>query len=154
MSNPITSAWKVIPALKSRSIQATIDFYVGVLGFTLGGTFSSSSSSSGTSELTFCSVFAGQKAAANLYFFKEASEGQSFTPGSVLIALGTDELDEFWGVLKMKLSGAWKAVEGKVRIVEDIRDMPWGWRQFSILDPDDNKVTFFKFLEGGNPGTE
>lgn len=62
-----------------------------------------------------------------------------------MIALGTEELDEFHRILQER---------GIVKIVEPIKDEEWGYRQFSIEDNSGNVLTFFKFLEGGNPGTE
>lgn len=39
-------------------------------------------------------------------------------------------------------------------IVEKLEDKEWGYRQFAVKDDDGNVLTSFKFLEGGNPGTE
>lgn len=41
----------------------------------------------------------------------------------------------------------------KLEITEEIENKDWGYRQFSMEDGDGNVLTFFKFLEGGNPGT-
>lgn len=62
-----------------------------------------------------------------------------------MIALGTDELDELYVILKER---------GIVKIVQPIKDEEWGYRQFSMEDNYGNKLTFFKFLEGGNAGVE
>jgi catechol 2,3-dioxygenase-like lactoylglutathione lyase family enzyme len=140
MSAPIASAWKVIPTFESLSIQRTIEFYVDFLGFDLGGV---KPEDGPPSEYTFCSIFAGEKAAANLYFFKP--DGSTVNPGSTYIALGTEQLDMLYKVIN---------VQRKDAIKEEIQDKPWGYRQFAIQDPDGNTLTFFKFLEGGNPGKE
>ncbi|KAE8320030.1 pyridoxal phosphate-dependent transferase [Aspergillus transmontanensis] len=97
----------------------------------------------GTSELTFCSMFMGRKADANFYFFLASIE--EFKASEAMVALGTHELDEYYRYLKGR---------DEVTIAEDIEDTPWGFRQFTIEDQDGNKLTFFKFLEGGNPGEE
>ncbi|KAK1454645.1 glyoxalase family protein [Colletotrichum melonis] len=136
----IGSAWKIIPSLSSRDIAATVDFYTSELGFTLGGT---KPENGDDSPLYFCSVYTGNKAAANIYFF--LCEPNEFHPGGVMIALGTAGLDQFHDLLLSK---------GNVEVVEAIRDTPWGYRQFTIKDNDGNRLTFFKFLEGGNPGTD
>ena len=133
------SAWKIIPQFQARDIPATVDFYTKTLGFTLGGVHGNDEG-----KPNFCSVFAGHKAAANIYFFK-AVEGERFETSSAMIALGTVELDLFYQTLESL---------GTVDIVEGIEDKEWGYRQFSIKDLDGNRLTFFKFLEGGNPGTE
>jgi catechol 2,3-dioxygenase-like lactoylglutathione lyase family enzyme len=140
MTVPISSAWKIIPTFESKSIQRTLDFYVDFLGFELGGVKPEDGPSS---DYTFCSIFAGDKAAANIYFFKP--ESGIFKPGSAYIALGTEQLDMLHDTVKGQRSDV---------IEEDVEDKPWGYRQFAINDPDGNKLTFFKFLEGGNPGTE
>ncbi|KIL91296.1 hypothetical protein FAVG1_04910 [Fusarium avenaceum] len=140
MSAPIASAWKIIPTFESQSIQRTIEFYVDFLGFDLGGV---KPENGPPSQYTFCSIFAGEKAAANLYFFKP--DGRIANPGSAYIALGTEQLDVLYKVIK---------VQRKHAIKEEIEDKPWGYRQFAVQDPDGNTLTFFKFLEGGNPGKE
>ncbi|KAM0280223.1 hypothetical protein ACHAQH_004181 [Verticillium albo-atrum] len=137
MATSLNSAWKIIPSLQSKSIEATVAFYTNDLGFTLGGTESDDNGP------YFCSVAAGSKAAANIYFFRAAPE--EFKTGSAMIAVGTTEIDDFYKYLRGR---------PKVKIAEDIEDKSWGYRQFSILDPDGNRLTFFRFLEGGNPGTE
>ncbi|KAF4969985.1 hypothetical protein FSARC_2888 [Fusarium sarcochroum] len=140
MSTPIASAWKIIPTFESQSIQRTVDFYVDFLGFSLGGV---KPEDGPPAQYTFCSIFAGDKAAANIYFFKPSSN--TIKPGSTYIALGTEQLDQLWDAIKTRRSDV---------IHEEIEDQPWGYRQFAIKDPDGNTLTFFKFLEGGNPGTE
>ncbi|OJI99220.1 hypothetical protein ASPVEDRAFT_26045 [Aspergillus versicolor CBS 583.65] len=132
------SAWKVIPMFESRSIPRTIEFYTQKLGFELG----SVKPEDGSSELFFCSLAIGKKADANFYFFKSDEE---FKASQAMIALGTSELDEYYEVLK---------VLPEVEITEEIEDKPWGYRQFTIRDTDGNHLSFFKFLEGGNPGNE
>lgn len=141
----ISSAWKIVAGLKARDIQATAKFYAEELHFTVSKPYQDSEAS----EPTFVSVSAGHKAAANLYYSKLGSCGGgsegSFPAGEAYIALGTEELDRFYNAL----------VEmGHVRVVEEVEDKPWGYRQFTIADPDGNRLTFFRFLEGGNPGME
>lgn len=137
MAHAMKSAWKVIPGLPSRDIQATAKFYGEVLHFTVAETVSKS----GGDEPDFCSVFAGPKAAVNIYFSKE----EKAEPGWVVIAMGTKELEELYEAL---------VADGRARVTEAIEDTDWGWRRFTVADPDDNRLTFFKFLEGGNPGKD
>lgn len=124
---------------ESRSIPDTVEFYTKKLGFELA----SVKPEDGESELYFCSVFIGKKAEANFYFSKVSTE--SFRPSQAMVALGTSQLDEFYVYLK--------GIPG-VEFDENIEDKPWGFRQFTIKDNDGNLLTFFKFLEGGNPGEE
>lgn len=138
-ANITKSAWKVIPVFQCTSISRTVQFYTEILGFELGSVKPEDESS----ELTFCSVFMGKKADANFYFSNVSVE--QFKASGAMIALGTQELDEYYQYLKGR---------EEVTITEDIEDMPWGFRQFTIRDHDGNRLTFFKFLEGGNPGEE
>jgi uncharacterized glyoxalase superfamily protein PhnB len=131
----VQSAWKIIPHFRSENIQATVDFYTQVLGFTVGGIHTDDQSD----QQTFCSLGAGDKAAANIYFSTAVEQSSAW------IALGTTELDDFYAELKSN---------GNAEIVEEIADKEWGYRQFTIKDTDGNRLTFFKFLEGGNPGVD
>ena len=145
-ASSVSSAWKIIPQFQSRSINKTVRFYVEELGFILGGTHpddDGEGDKSNAPEPTFCSLFAGHKAAANIYFNK--CEPNEFQPREAMIALDTEGLDEFYGVLKAR---------NTMKIVEPIEDKEWGYRQFSVADADGNILTFFKFLQGGNPGEE
>ncbi|KAK2750930.1 hypothetical protein FQN57_000004 [Myotisia sp. PD_48] len=145
------SAWKIIPEFRSTNIRRTVAFYTESLHFTLGGTHPEDENS----VPIYCSVFMGKKAEANIHFFDETAPTDStkkssqdekpFVCSSAKIALGTTELDEYYELLKQ---------ESKVNITQPIEDTPWGWRHFTVADPDGNTITFFKFLEGGNPGTE
>ncbi|KAF9878453.1 glyoxalase family protein [Colletotrichum karsti] len=138
----VESAWKIIPALRSRDITATVKFYTEDLGFSLGGT-QSDNEDDPDARPYFCSIYTGDKAAANMYFFR--CEPTEFVPGRAHIALGTAGLDDFHEFV---------IARGVAKVTEPIRDMPWGYRQFTIEDVDGNHLTFFKFLEGGNPGTD
>ncbi|KAK2808915.1 hypothetical protein FQN50_004188 [Emmonsiellopsis sp. PD_5] len=142
MSTAAHSAWKIIPQFKSTDIPSTIKFYTEELHFSLGGTHPDPPTAEDGNQPTFCSVFIGQKADANIYFFK-LEQGSQFTGSSAMIALGTRQLDDYYTVLMEK---------GTVKITRPIADMEWGYRQFTLEDNDGNSLTFFRFLEGGNPG--
>ena len=132
------SAWKIIPQFQSRSIESSVKFYTEELGFELGGLHPDD----GSSKSTFCSIFAGRKAEANIYLHE--CDPDDFHPSRCMVALGTSELDDFYQLLQSR---------AKVKFTEKIDDKEWGYRQFSVVDCDGNTLTFFKFLEGGNPGT-
>lgn len=137
----VSSAWKIIPYFPSRSITETISFYTSKLHFTLGGT-----DTPDDKEPKFCSLFIGSKAEANIYFFLQSFESSPMlSPAAAMIALGTQELDSYYALLQG---------EDEVEIVEPIENKEWGYRQFTILDGDNNRLTFFKFLEGGNGPNE
>ncbi|KAF2002547.1 Glyoxalase/Bleomycin resistance protein/Dihydroxybiphenyl dioxygenase [Amniculicola lignicola CBS 123094] len=133
-----TSAWKIIPKFHCSDVTRTAKFYTEQLGFHLG-----SIEHDDASVAFMCSVAMGKKSDANIYIFR--ADATEFRTSSAMIALGTTELDKYYEQLKK---------EGIVKIIEDIEDKPWGYRQFEVSDPDGNLIQFFKFLEGGNPGTE
>lgn len=124
---------------ESRSIPQTVEFYTKTLGFELA----SVKPEHGESEQFFCSVFTGKKAEANFYFSKVSAE--SFKPSHAYVALGTSQLDGFHVYLNNTPG---------IEFDEEIKDTSWGFRQFTIKDIDGNLLTFFEFLEGGNPGEE
>lgn len=136
---PLLSAWKIIPHFPCTAIDATINFYIECLHFNLGGTDRDDDLHH---EARMCSVAVGRKADANLYLFKK---NPPFEPSAAMVALGTKQLDQYYELL---------VAEEKVEISMPIEDQPWGYRQFEVKDIDGNRVQFFKFLEGGNPGTD
>lgn len=134
------TAWGCIPHFPSRSIPATVEYYTNVLHFMLGGVDPEDSD-----EPNMCSVAIGIPAIrGNIYLFK-TEPGPDFHPGTAMIAMGPEAVDQYYELLKRK---------GRAEIVDEIEDKPWGYRQFMIRDPDGNRIQFFRFLEGGNPGPE
>jgi hypothetical protein len=138
MAQYVASAWKIIPKFQSLSIENAVQFYTNELDFVVGSAYPSEGSSRG-----FCSVSVGHYAAANIYFFE--CRADEFHPREAMIALGTTQLDAFYSLL---------VSQRKVEVVEPIADKEWGYRQFAIKDNDGNILTFFRFLEGGNPGDD
>lgn len=134
----LNTAWGTIPHFPCRSVRQTVQFYTEDLHFELGGI-----DPEDAPDPNMCSVAIGKPAIrGNIYLFK-AAEGAPLYPSTAMMALGTDAVDQYHDLLRR---------EGRVTIVEPIADKPWGYRQFAILDPDGNKIQFFRFLEGGNPG--
>lgn len=136
---PLQSAWKIIPHFNCTAVDATVKFYTECLYFDLGGV---DPDDVPQREARMCSVAVGRKSDANLYLFKMDAP---FEPSAAMIALGTTQLDQYYERL---------VAEGKVEISMPIEDQPWGYRQFEIKDIDGNRIQFFRFLEGGNPGTD
>jgi catechol 2,3-dioxygenase-like lactoylglutathione lyase family enzyme len=119
-------------------VRVRVEFYTKTLGFELA----SVQPEDNESELYFCSLFIGKKADASFYFSKVTPE--TFK-SHAMIGPGTRELNDYYVYLKSQTG---------VEFSEDIEDKPWGFQQFKIKDTDGNSLTFFKFLEGGNPGDE
>lgn len=163
--HPTASAWKIIPHFPSRSIPATIAFYTSILGFTLGGTYVHDDHPlAAAGDPTFASLAVGDKAAANIYFFltvEGKDRDRTMGEGRVMIALKEGEVDVLYEKLKgleeerTKRSGEMKGEEGREwGIVDEIGDMPWGYRQFTVRDGDGNHLSFFNFLEDGEDGED
>ncbi|EGX46417.1 hypothetical protein TWF173_003817 [Orbilia oligospora] len=131
----VDSAWKIIPFFQSRDIHATVLLYTQELGFTLG-----------SEEPHFASLFAGPKAASNIYF-SLCREESEFRASSAMLALGTEQHEALYAGLLARRN---QSKDETFEIVEEIRDQEWGFRQFSIKDRDGNRLTFFRFLEGSN----
>ncbi len=53
-------------------------------------------------------------------------------PGPISVYVGVEDVDAYHG--RLASAGA--------QIIEPIWDAPWGLRQFSVLDPDENVMTF------------
>jgi uncharacterized glyoxalase superfamily protein PhnB len=135
MHSPTNSARKIIPHFPSKSIPSTIRFYSQVLHFHVG---EAQYTRGKTLHPTFCSVYAGEHANANIYFFLTSESDRKLSPGNIMIAMSTDGLEEYYTLLKR---------EGKVEFVEEIEDKEWGYRQFEIVDEDGSHIQFFRFLE-------
>lgn len=134
----LNTAWGTISHFPCRSVRATARFYTEDLHFELGGI-----NPEDAAEPDMCSVAIGRPAIrGNIYLFK-VEDGKALNPGTAMIALGTEAVDQYHDLLRE---------EGRVTIIEPIADQPWGYRQFAIQDIDGNKIQFFRFLEGGNPG--
>lgn len=140
----LDTAWGVIPHFHARSIPISITYYTTILHFDLGSTDSSHKYDPATDpEPNMCSVYLGPGIkGANIYIFKRPVE-EVLHPSTIMIALGTKAVDAYYELLVR---------EGKADIVEEIEDKAWGYRQFTVQDPDGNRIQFFRFLEGGNPG--
>jgi uncharacterized glyoxalase superfamily protein PhnB len=137
MADLAISAWRVIPQFDSKSIDDTVKFYTDELHFKLGGTYSHDNSDT----LTFCSLYMGKHAAANIYFFTKPEA--EFKPSSAMIAMGAAELEQYYALIQANAS---------IEITEPLEDKPWRYRQFSIKDIDGNALSFFRFLDGPREG--
>ena len=115
--------------------MSTIRYYSEVLHFHVG---EPQYLRNDTSEPTFVSVYAGEHADANIYFFLTSQSDRKLSPGNIMVAMSTEGLEDYYNLLKK---------EGKVNFVEDIEDKEWRYRQFEIVDEDGNHIQFFRFLD-------
>ena len=147
--SPIHTAWKIVPTFLSTSIPRTQSFYADILGFQA----SPDHPDPNTGVPSFLSVAAGKHAAANIYFHLcRPQDDRPFTPSSTRIFTSTRGLEDLW-----KLVIAFSSAQNqgmRLEISKSICNEPWGYREFTIQDPDKNQLTFCRFLEGGNPGDD
>lgn len=108
------------PKLPMRSKPATRDFYIKKLGFQEFG------------SADFDGYLMLQKDNIQIHFFefKELNPNENY--GQVYIR--TDGIDEFYQLL----------LDKKINIHPNglLEPKPWGQKEFSVLDPDNNLLTF------------
>ena len=117
----------ISPTLAVRDMKATLDFYTGALGFTAGMTFPTLDNPeyADISKDGMVLMFVPSK---NLGIANEAKLG---TGVNLYLQIDGD-IDPYHNELK----------KHGVNIVVDIRDEPYGIRDFTIQDPDGYLLTF------------
>lgn len=133
---------KLVARLPVRSVQASLEFYTKVLGFTIGGDHG-----------YMASVGLGEKTEVNIHLVQadtmRFARGQGeqggearFTPHEVLIMVdhptNLNEVDEVAKTLESK----------GVEFFERVETKPWGYRQFTIRDPDGHYLVYFQHGPG------
>lgn len=113
---------KIIPTFPVRDVSSSVRFYVDTLGFTLGGQ---------TGE-EFASVFQGRVAEVNIYLRRRTEQ---FTPAECFVFVEDPD------ALYAEYTGR------QVHVVQPPWDTEWGYRQFTIADPDGHRLHLFRFLE-------
>lgn len=115
----------IVPILWTADLQETIDFYVGVLGFTCGDR---------NDEWGWAALYRDECE----IMLAQPNEHTSFEKlqfsGSFYIK--TDEVDILWETLK-----------DKVGICYEIEDFDWGMREFAIYDNNGYTIQFGQDLE-------
>lgn len=110
----------VIPELPVNDVAETLNYYRDVLGYRIEG----------RQEDIFGSVLRGK---ANIYFRK--FDGR-IAPNRCYVCV--DEVDEL--CRSFKANGA--------RIIEEIENKPWGYRQFTLEDINGHLFYYFRFADG------
>ncbi|KAB1139286.1 VOC family protein [Micromonospora sp. AMSO12t] len=128
MADADTEFHKIIPTLPVRDVSASVRCYVDTLGFTLGGRMGEE----------FASVFRGEVAEVNIYLRRSPG---AFTPAECFVMVTDPDA----------LHAAYARRD--VTVVEPPRDTEWGYRQFTIADPDGHLLHLFRHLDraGGVP---
>ena len=122
------------PLLAVRNMKETIEFYKNTLGFKIGMVFPDVDNPE----------YADLSKDGMVLMFVPAKEhgigsGEKLGIGVYLYMEIDGDIDEYYAELKSK----------GVNIVVDIKDEPYGVRDFSIKDIDGYQLTFNKRLQGG-----
>jgi catechol 2,3-dioxygenase-like lactoylglutathione lyase family enzyme len=116
---------KIIPKLPMRDKNATKSFYLDRLGFSQAGT------------IDYEGYLMVEKDEIEIHFFefKKLDPGENY--GQVYIR--TDEIDALYQSL----------IENQTQIHPNgkLENRPWGQKEFSLLDPDNNLLTFGQSLK-------
>lgn len=108
------------PKLPMRNKQITKDFYLNKLGFGLFGT------------KDYDGYLMIQKDEIQIHFFEFKDLDPKLNYGQVYIR--TDDIDQFYQFLKNNNTS--------IHPNGDLEVKPWGQKEFSVLDPDNNLLTF------------
>lgn len=108
------------PKLPMRNKKITQDFYIEKLGFKLFG------------NQDFDEYLMLQKDAIQIHFFEFRNLNVSENYGQIYIRV--EDIERFYQIL----------LDNKVKIHPNgfLEKKPWGMREFSVLDPDNNLLTF------------
>lgn len=117
----------ISPLLATKNMKATIDFYQNILGFTLGMVFPDLDNAE-YADLTKDGMSLMFVPAKNLGISRAARLG---TGVNLYLEIDGD-IDEYYGELKKK----------GVKIISDIKDEPFGIRDFTIEDTNGYQLTF------------
>jgi uncharacterized glyoxalase superfamily protein PhnB len=117
----------ISPLLATRNVKATLDFYQDVLGFTLGMVFPDLDNAE-YADLTKEGMSLMFVPAKNLGISRAAKLGT----GVNLYMEISGDIDKYYSELKKK----------GVKIVSDIKDEPFGIRDFTIEDNNGYQLTF------------
>jgi uncharacterized glyoxalase superfamily protein PhnB len=126
------------PTLAVRDMKATIDFYVMSLNFKLGMTFPSPDNPE-YADLSKDGMVLMFIPASNL----SIGSDQKLGTGVNLYLQIDGDIDEYYDELKKR----------GVKIAEDIKDEPYGIRDFTVNDVDGYMLTFNQSLQTANTCT-
>jgi len=122
----------ISPALAVRDMKKTIDFYTNSLGFKLGMTFPGPENPE-YADLSKDGMVLMLMPAANLGI----GAGKKLGTGVNLYMQIDGDIDEYYDEIKKR----------GVKIAVDIKDEPYGIRDFTVADVDGYMLTFNQFLQ-------
>ncbi|MCE7987897.1 MAG: VOC family protein [Caldilinea sp. CFX5] len=124
-----------IPALPVTNVAQSIAFYVDTLGFTLvyqAGGFAIVRRDDVDVHLWEANDESWQTRSTT---FPVQSGAESFIAGTASCRIAVEGVDELYQELQS---------HGVVHPNGQLRDQPWGTREFGVLDRDHNLITFFE----------
>jgi uncharacterized glyoxalase superfamily protein PhnB len=126
----------ISPTLAVRDMKATLDFYTSALGFTVGMTFPT------LNDPEYADI---SKDGMVLMFVPTRNVGigsaERLGTGVNLYLQIDGDIDVYYDRLKKR----------GVKIIVDIRDEPYGIRDFTVADPDGYLLTFNQVPQSANP---
>jgi predicted enzyme related to lactoylglutathione lyase len=109
-----------MPEMPVRNLSASIEFYTGVLGFRL-------------EHLHGDEYAVMRREAARVGLFRAAS--QSVQPGVGRFYAFVTGVEEYFGNVERTMKSGGK-------ITESLADRPYGLKDFTVFDPDGNRLAF------------
>jgi catechol 2,3-dioxygenase-like lactoylglutathione lyase family enzyme len=125
---------RAIPALPVREIGRSVTFYRDVLGFTPGYT-----------EDGFAIL---RRDAVELHLWAAADESWQARRSATPVQSGAESFLAGTGSCRIEVEGVdelYRRIQplGVLHARGEIADRPYGMREFAVVDPDNNLITFF-----------
>lgn len=115
----------IAPKLPMRSKSVTKEFYVGQLGFT----------DIGSTDFDGYLMVKRDHVEIHFFEFKELDPKENY--GQVYIR--TDDIDSLYQSMLDR--------KNPIHPAGHLQNKPWGQREFSMLDPDNNLLTFGQYVQ-------
>lgn len=135
---------QAIPALPVKDMERSVEFYRAKLGFTLlhhEGGFAILERDAVEIHLWAATDDGWRKRSGSS---PVVSGAESFIAGTASCRVGVEGVDELHGRIQPL---------GVLHPNAQLGDRPWGTREFGVLDPDNNLLTFFERRAEGSRAT-
>lgn len=120
------------PLIHVSNLAQSIEYYTQILGFKLGKLYPNEKNP------TYAPIFIGDN---KLMLVKAREMNKKFYPDG----LGGSGVQFF--VKVENIDKIWNKIKDKVTIVDEIKDKPWGDREFTIKDTDGYLISFYTPLQ-------
>jgi len=122
---------KLLPLLYVSDVEQSVSFYRDKLGFEFKGWWDDDTHQYVPELPAKVPVFAELKAGDLIIHLHLIEEGKSIQTGSTAFHLEVIDVDQYHNEVVARGLNA-----------EAPQDMPWGWRQFYVTDPDGHEWSF------------